>query len=176
MPLPLIPLALAALGIYALGRSSSATVGAASVQMSYPMEDSEATRAALERYARAMAANNADWFKAHPDAPCCTECAKIGYIAPPNCQGNSACQDIKDAPALLRAKVGTCVDIVAFEVGAKLRDGKPAELVLVHETDSNGQAIPFSYHALMRTPAGLEDPAAKLQASAGCCGSCALNR
>jgi len=167
MPAPLI-LAIAALGGYFLG-SSRATVGRPSMQLGYPMEDSESMRKALERYANAMAANNADWFRANPDAPDCVTRAGVGYIAPPNCKGNPSCQAVRDAPGLLSAKVGTCIDFAAYDAGHHLAAGSNARVVLYH-VEVDGVVQEFQYHAVVQGPQGVEDPAAEVQAKAGGCG------
>ncbi len=169
MPAPLI-IGLAAIAGYILGSGKKATVGAASMQVAYPMDDSEGTRAALERYANAMAQNNADWFKANPDAPCCAVCAGVGYVPPQNCKGNPSCQAVLDAPALLAANVGTCFDLAAYNAGHYLSEGKAAEVRLVHAEDAQGELIEFQYHAIIVGPKGIEDPAKEIQEKAATVG------
>ncbi len=168
MPAPiLIGLAIAA--GYLLSTGSKAKVGA-SMQVGYPMDDSEGTRAALERYANAMAQNNADWFKANPDAPCCAVCAGVGYVPPQNCKGNAACQAVQDAPGLLAANVGTCFDLAAYNAGHYLSEGQAAEVRLVHAEDAQGELIEFQYHAIIVGPKGIEDPAREIQEKAASVG------
>lgn len=169
MPAPiLIGLAIAA--GYILAAGSKAKVGA-SMQVGYPMDDSEGTRAALERYANAMAQNNADWFKANPDAPCCAVCAGVGYVPPQNCKGNAACQAVQDAPGLLAARVGTCFDLAAYNAGHYLSEGQAAEVRLVHAENAQGELIEFQYHAVIIGPKGIEDPAKEIQENAATVGA-----
>ncbi len=171
MPAPIIIAAAAAVVGYILSTGSKASVGA-SMQVGYPMDDSEGTRAALERYANAMAQNNADWFKANPDAPCCAVCAGVGYVPPQNCKGNPACQAVQDAPGLLAAGVGTCFDLAAYNAGHYLSEGQAAEVRLVHVADAQGELVEFGYHAVIVGPKGIEDPAQEIQEKAASAGGC----
>lgn len=174
MPAPII-VALYGLAGLVLARMATsggkAGVGAA-MQVAYPMDDSESTRAALERYANAMAGNNADWFRANLDAPCCAVCAGVGYVPPQNCKGNPACQAVLDAPSLLAANVGTCFDLAAYNAGHYLSEGKGAEVRLVHVEDAQGELVEFQYHAVLVGPKGLEDPAREVQERAADTGGC----
>lgn len=171
MPAPII-IGLAIAAGYILASGSKAKVGEASMQVAYPMDDSESTRAALERYANAMAHNNADWFKANPDAPCCIVCAGVGYVPPQNCKGNPSCQAVLDAPALLKAGTGTCFDMAAYNAGHHLSEGKSARVALVHVEDAQGELIEFQYHAVIIGPEGIEDPAQEAQDKAAQAGGC----
>ncbi len=169
MPALLIPIVAGVIG-YIFGTGQKASVGDASLQLGYAMDDSESTRAALERYANAMAQNNADWFKAHPDAPCCVGCAGVGYIKPPDCKGNRECQAVRDASSLLDAKVGTCIDMAAYDAGHYLSEGQTATVRLYVMEDEEGNVQDFNYHAVVMGPKGLEDPAAEVRAETAGCG------
>ena len=177
MPLPLIPIAVGAFFGAIWSAKEGPTVGA-SMEVTYPTDDSEATRAAIENLANAQARNNADWMErtktyAGKEIPCCVGCAGIGYIPPTKCEGNAFCQPIRSALAILNTGQGTCIDLACYDAAAKIWKGKDAEVKIVHEQDSTGAAIPFQYHAVVVSGGKVEDPTAEILAKAPGCNSCA---
>ncbi len=117
------------------------------------MDGSEETRRELERYLNAAAQNNADWFRRHPNAPCCVACAakdgKIGYVGPQDC--GPSCQRIQSAEQVVAEGRATCGPLAAYDAGGALAEGKDAHVRVIHEEDQAGNPVPYRYHAVVGT-------------------------
>jgi hypothetical protein len=76
-----------------------------------------------------------------------------------------------DAPALLLAGRGTCIDIASYDCGHALSEGKDCRVVLAPMKDDSGVSIPFAYHAMLWTNGEWSDPTeAVIRATVGGCG------
>lgn len=153
---------------------NGATAGyATSLQVGYSMDGSEETRLEFERHLNALAENNADWFRRHPDAPCCVACAAkdglVGYVPPQKC--GEACQVLQNAAQVLEQGKATCGPLAAYDAGVALAKGKKARVRVVHEEDPHGDPMPWRYHAVVEVDGEIHDPSKDVQAaSAGGCG------
>ncbi len=119
----------------------------------------------------ALAWANARWYleqwDAGRDPPCCTGCAEIRYL-PDQPQQHVT---LRAAAELLRAGVGSCGELAAFEAGHQraeairagkntLEAGKLAWVDLEPVAGSDDV-----WHAVVRTPSGRIDPSAEKIAS-----------
>jgi hypothetical protein len=65
---------------------------------------------------------NVLYFKRHPEAICALACGQVKYDSK-NQDVLSMVGEISTAPILIKEGKGLCIDIVAFDVGAKLSEG-----------------------------------------------------
>ena len=66
---------------------------------------------------------NVLYFGRNPDAICALACGKVKYDSK-NQDVLSMIGEISTAPILIKTGIGLCIDIVAFDVGAKLSEGR----------------------------------------------------
>lgn len=134
-----------------------------------------------------------------PDLPCCLGCGGVRYTLPVLCPGTpkdtapprpvsiatvgfgprpkreptpalrvDSCQSLLDARGIYALKRGTCFDL-ACERAARLRLAGTAATVDIQQRTYGGHPIRGQFHAVVRTPSGIQDPAAELQHSPGQC-------
>lgn len=120
----------------------------------------------------ALANVNAAWILAARERglnpPCCVACCEPPWCARPivyvERHDRQPTQTYIDGPTMFALGAGTCADIVAYNLGAMIADGKQASVVL----ERRG---PSEWHAAIRLEDGtIKDPAAELAARTEGCG------
>lgn len=160
----MLPVIIAAVAIAALAPRRAA-VGA-TVQVGYPMEDHEQTRAAMQAMANGFAKAGAIWLHAHPEIleqACCSSCAGFRYVGPPTCGPDGTCQRVTPPHEIAVSGQGTCMDLAIYDTAAALAEGKRAYVEIVHVQG-------WDYHAYAVIDGQRTDPAAEVQAANVGCG------
>lgn len=109
-------------------------------------------RWAFEEMLNVLAGLNAQYFRRHPDAPCCLDCGSIRYKSPPM----SRRQTFPSAPDILRKRKCGCAGAACYVAGMALAKGEEARVIVTI-------TAPGDFHAVVRYPDGREtDPSATL--------------
>ncbi len=89
--------------------------------------------------------------------PCCLADADVKYIDPPGCADTHPCQVVLGAPAILRRRVATCIDIACYMAALLRLQGQFAEVIFTNTLDRRGEPEPGQYHALVQCDDGIHD-------------------
>ncbi len=119
----------------------------------------------LEVILQCVAEGNANWFRMHPDAPCCLKCAGVRYHLPPRRKN----QTFWSAPEVLANKRATCAEAVTYCVGKAIAEGKDAWVALEPSGGNDYHAVAY----VMRSDGVPErlDPTSELEGFKGGDGS-----
>lgn len=133
-----------------------------------PREDIDAEASIMLEAMGIIIRDNLQWMTDHRaagiDVPCCAKCAGVKYVPPTQQEHRNGRVCIDGASSLLARKCGACGSIVAYDVAARLLNGKEAWPEVSPLPDG-------SYHATLGTPEGTKDPSAAMERGAFCtCG------
>lgn len=121
--------------------------------------------AMFEDSCEALVRHNVRWMLAQKerglDVPCCAGCGGVRYVAPSAREYRQGYVQLLGAAELLRAGAGACGSIACYDVAACRVEGRDASVVITVQG-------PRMYHAVVRTPDGIHDPTANMQATTSC--------
>lgn len=138
----------------------------AELRIAYPVDTRDAERLALEHLAEAMVRINVDWFRVHPDAPCCLSCGGVEYEDPRLCGVGVICQSVETAPALLARRRGTCLSLAAYAAAKARLKGHACAVAVAPLLDQRDRPIPQAWHAVVVYRDGsIQDPTNDLLAA-----------